>query len=346
MEVSHDSDEGHDSDGGAGKDGKTMAGAGVRAGRPPLKGWFPMVGGCGGGPDPSTQRALASPVACCPTGLLAVSVAGSRPLQRHPLPPGITKRMDVRLGIRLGSLGVRLARRIARGHTESARSVDRKGGRLSPANVGRGCDRRNREGTSSPQGRSKSAVPTPLPGQAPGGEEGPAELSLWDLSPSGRAPRRELVTRAPTLREAGDLAAAAPVAIRRQSGESRPNKTPQRLRVENFGVWGPPMVGYRRYTRQESRPGGVHLVFGVCILLILGVPRLVDAWRAEVLREGGRWPGRFATRASHRSADSPMEFGRSLRALWHRRTLLLVGVVLAGLAALFSVYQVGLFPRR
>ncbi len=39
-----------------------------------------------------------------------------------------------------------------------------------------------------------------------------------------------------------------------------------------------------------------------------------------------------------------MEFARTIKTLWHRRRLLLVGVVLAGLAALFSVYQVGFMP--
>ena len=39
-----------------------------------------------------------------------------------------------------------------------------------------------------------------------------------------------------------------------------------------------------------------------------------------------------------------MEFARTLKTLWRRRRLLLVGVALAAIAALLSVYQVSLFP--
>ncbi len=124
--------------------------------------------------------------------------------------------------------------------------------------------------------------PTPLPGQAPGVEEGPPVLLPYgiEITQEGELPVLQIVTRAPTLREAGDLAAAAPTAIRRVVRHiQREQNIPDRRRVE-FRELGPAETSVVQETLGKKVAAAVFLfVLAVLIAAILGVPRLVAAWR-------------------------------------------------------------------
>ena len=127
------------------------------------------------------------------------------------------------------------------------------------------------------------AGPTPLPGEAPGiseaAEELPYELSFTELP---ELPIISVTTRAPTVKEAAALAAAAPEALRGviQSVQQQ-QETPARERVE-VRVLGPAQAKV-----EDEAPGAkialviFFVVFALELGLILGMPRLIAAWRRE-----------------------------------------------------------------
>lgn len=123
--------------------------------------------------------------------------------------------------------------------------------------------------------------PEPLAGQAPGAGEA-LQLNPYGISivQSGELPILTIVTRAPTAREARGLAAAAPAAIRRVVREIQVQQgTPPDRRVE-FRELGP-----ARATLVDDTMGKkVALILFVVLLTIfvvaiLGLPRLISAWR-------------------------------------------------------------------
>lgn len=128
------------------------------------------------------------------------------------------------------------------------------------------------------------AGPTPLPGEAPGVEEAPPQIHPYGISvaQAQELPILGIETRAPTVEAARGLAAAAPAAIRQVVRSIQDQQdTPLAKRVE-FRVLGPPEAALK----DDAQGKKMALAFFVILLtiflaLILGIPRLVEAWRAE-----------------------------------------------------------------
>lgn len=133
--------------------------------------------------------------------------------------------------------------------------------------------------------------PVPLPGEAPGAEQESAELRPYGVAVTQpeALPILKVVTRAPTVPEARSLAAAAPAAIRQVVKSIQAQQgTPLGKRVQ-FRVLGPAEAG-----RVEDALGKkialllFIVLLAIFIVLILGLPRLVTAWR-EAETEVGPW---------------------------------------------------------
>jgi capsular polysaccharide biosynthesis protein len=123
--------------------------------------------------------------------------------------------------------------------------------------------------------------PMPFPGEAPGiseaGEKLPYGLTYTQI---GELPIISISSRAPTAPEARALAAAAPRSLEKMVTQvQKQQKTPARERVE-IRVLGPAQV-----SASDSGPGNklaLAAFFGILLVeigLILGLPRLVTAWR-------------------------------------------------------------------
>ena len=127
------------------------------------------------------------------------------------------------------------------------------------------------------------AGPSPLPGEAPGVTEAEAALPYGlTFAEVPELPIVSVVTRAPTVKEAAALAEASPEALRgviRSVQEQQ--ATPAKEKVE-VRVLGPPQAQL-----SDTGPGNKMaavifiVVLALEIGLILGIPRLVAAWRRE-----------------------------------------------------------------
>ena len=125
--------------------------------------------------------------------------------------------------------------------------------------------------------------PSPLPGEAPGATEAEAALPYGlTFAEVPELPIVSVVTRAPTVKEAAALAEASPEALRgviRSVQEQQ--ATPAKEKVE-VRVLGPPQAQL-----SDTGPGNKMaavifiVVLALEIGLILGIPRLVAAWRRE-----------------------------------------------------------------
>jgi hypothetical protein len=124
--------------------------------------------------------------------------------------------------------------------------------------------------------------PVPLPGQAPGADEEAAQKLPYAISitQSGELPILAVVTRAPTVREARGLAAAAPGAVRRVVESIQEQQgTPPTRRVE-FRVLGPAEAALVDDSLGNKVAAMLFLfLLAAFIVAILGVPRLIEAWR-------------------------------------------------------------------
>lgn len=122
----------------------------------------------------------------------------------------------------------------------------------------------------------------PMPGQVPGVEEGSRHVNPYGISivQSAELPILTVLTRAPTVREARGLAAAAPDAIRRVVRSIQTQQgTPLTRRVE-FRVLGPAEAAEVNDTPGKKVAAVLFLVLvAIGVVLILGVPRLIAAWR-------------------------------------------------------------------
>jgi hypothetical protein len=127
------------------------------------------------------------------------------------------------------------------------------------------------------------AGPQPLPGEAPGISEAaetlPYGLSFTEVP---ELPIVSVTTRAPTVKEAAALAAAAPEALRGViQSVQKEQETPAGEKVE-VRVLGPAQAKL-----EDEAPGAkvaaaiFFVVLALEIGLILGIPRLVAAWRRE-----------------------------------------------------------------
>ncbi|HWM62712.1 MAG TPA: hypothetical protein VNP96_01830 [Solirubrobacterales bacterium] len=132
-----------------------------------------------------------------------------------------------------------------------------------------------------PVKRIDVAGAAPLPGQVPGIEEAP-QLNPYGISivQSGELPILTIFTRAPTVREARGMAAAAPSAIRKVVESIQAEQgTPLTRRVE-FRALGPAQAALVDDTIGKKVAAVLFLVLlTIFIVAILAVPRLVAAWR-------------------------------------------------------------------
>jgi hypothetical protein len=125
------------------------------------------------------------------------------------------------------------------------------------------------------------AGPEPFPEEAPGIGEGSGKLPYGlSFTSEPELPIVVVTSRAPTVEAAAAIATAAPEALRAlvQSVQKRQG-TPAGERVE-IRVLGPARFG--QSDQATSAKVGVAVFFGVLALelvLILGVPRLIAAWR-------------------------------------------------------------------
>ena len=143
------------------------------------------------------------------------------------------------------------------------------------------------------------AGPAPLPGEAPGVTQAPLQIHPYGIAiaQAQELPIVSIETRAPTVDVARGLAAAAPNALRHLIKSIQAQQgTPPAKRVE-VRVLGPAQAALK----DDSKGKKVALVLFVVLLamfllLILGAPRLVAAWRADGSGAGpgddaGKLPG-------------------------------------------------------
>ncbi|HVW47986.1 MAG TPA: hypothetical protein VHA76_13080 [Solirubrobacterales bacterium] len=132
-----------------------------------------------------------------------------------------------------------------------------------------------------PADQIEVAGPEPFPEEAPGVTEGAGKLPLGlTFTSEPELPIVAVTSRAPTPEVAAALATAAPEALRGlvQSVQKR-QETPPGERVE-IRVLGPARVG--QTDQATSAKVGAAVFIGVLALelaLLLGIPRLIAAWR-------------------------------------------------------------------
>lgn len=137
--------------------------------------------------------------------------------------------------------------------------------------------------TGIPFNQIEVAGPAPLPGEATGITAAPSNLLPYGIEIVQRdaLPIVDVQTRAPTVREARELAAATPGAVRAiVDGIQRRQQVRVGKRV-TFGVLGPAQADLATEALGAKAAIGIFIaLFALGILLILGIPRLVGAWRS------------------------------------------------------------------
>jgi hypothetical protein len=137
--------------------------------------------------------------------------------------------------------------------------------------------------TGIPIGQIEVAGPAPLPGEAIGATAPPANIRPYGMQIVQRdeLPIVNVETRAPTVDEARELAAATPAAVRDIVAKiQRAENVPDSKRV-TFRVLGPAQAVTATEALGAKVAIGVFIaVFGLGLLLIFGLPRLIDAWRS------------------------------------------------------------------
>jgi hypothetical protein len=127
------------------------------------------------------------------------------------------------------------------------------------------------------------AGPVPLPGEAIGAGEAPPDLLPYGIEVVQRdeLPIVTVNTRAPTVSEARELAAAAPAAVSGiVASIQRRQGVPDRKRV-TFRVLGPARAAIANEAHGAKVAVLIFVIlFTLLVLLILAVPRLIAAWRA------------------------------------------------------------------
>jgi hypothetical protein len=158
--------------------------------------------------------------------------------------------------------------------------------------------------TGIPADQIEVAGPVPLPGEATGASAPPPELLPYGIEIVQRdaLPILNVATRAPTVREARELADAAPAAVRQiVTSIQQQQGIPAHKRV-TFRVLGPAQANPVADALGAKVAVVIFLVlFALFLLLILGAPRMVAAWRAaetEPEEPGGQQPLRVAPTSS------------------------------------------------
>jgi hypothetical protein len=139
------------------------------------------------------------------------------------------------------------------------------------------------EATGIPAKQIEVAGPAPLPGEAVGVTAAPANLLPYGIEIAQRdaLPIVNVETRAPTVAEARELAGAAPAAIRGIVTDiQEEQQIPESKRV-TFRVLGPAQADLATEALGLKAALGIFVaLFALGILLILGLPRLIVAWRS------------------------------------------------------------------
>lgn len=173
--------------------------------------------------------------------------------------------------------------------------------------------------TGIPAKQIDVAGPSPLPGQAPGAGESSPEYHPYGISvvQSETLPILTVVTRAPTVAEARDLADAVPVAIRSLVDSIQlKQETPLGKRVE-VRVLGPAEAApVDEALGKKAALAIFFVVFALCLLAILGIPRFRAAWREADAEEPPVAPApdpqaghevlRLASDRSHEEAEEEL----------------------------------------
>jgi len=137
--------------------------------------------------------------------------------------------------------------------------------------------------TGIPAKEIEVAGPAPLPGEAVGVTAAPTKLLPYGIEIAQRdaLPIVNVETRAPTVSEARELAAATPGAVREiVSGIQEQQRIPDSKKV-TFRVLGPAQADLATEALGIKAAIGIFVfLFALGILLILGLPRLRDAWRS------------------------------------------------------------------
>ncbi len=137
--------------------------------------------------------------------------------------------------------------------------------------------------TGIPADQIEVAGPVPLPGEAVGASAAPPELRPYgiDIVQRDALPIVNVGTRAPTVAEALDLAAATPGAVSGiVTSIQEEQRIPESKRV-TFRVLGPAQANLDTDALGAKAAGLIFImIFGLGILLILGIPRLMAAWRS------------------------------------------------------------------
>lgn len=163
--------------------------------------------------------------------------------------------------------------------------------------------------TGIPASQIEVAGPRALPGEAPGSESAAPQLLPYgiEIAQGGTLPILSVVTRAPTVEEARALAAAAPAAVSDiVTSIQREQGVPERKRVI-FRALGPAEADPVTDAHGAKVAVLVFLaVFAFGLLLILGIPRLVTAWRT-VDAEAAQPPHEQAAEHLHAVDSQPVE---------------------------------------
>jgi hypothetical protein len=139
------------------------------------------------------------------------------------------------------------------------------------------------EETGIPARQIEVGGPVPLPGEAPGSGTPPPQLLPYgiEIIQQDDLPILDVATRAPTVGEARDLAAATPAAVRQiVYAIQREQGIPIRKRV-TFRSLGPAQAHLVTAANGAKVAALLFAVlFAIGVLLILAIPRLATAWRA------------------------------------------------------------------
>lgn len=137
--------------------------------------------------------------------------------------------------------------------------------------------------TGVPFRQIEVAGPAPLPGEAVGASEAPPQRLPYGIEIAQRdeLPILNVVTRAPTVAQARALATAAPAAVRAiVTSIQEKQQIPASKRV-TFRVLGPAQANPVTDALGAKVALGIFFfVFALGLLLILGIPRLIVAWRS------------------------------------------------------------------
>jgi hypothetical protein len=137
--------------------------------------------------------------------------------------------------------------------------------------------------TGIPVKQIEVAGPAPLPGEAVGTTAPPAKLLPYGIEILQRdaLPIVNVETRAPTVPEARELAAATPGAVRGIVSDIQEQQRIPDSKKVTFRVLGPAQADLATEALGLKVVVGLFVVlFALGVLLIFGIPRLIDAWRA------------------------------------------------------------------